>query len=96
MLIVYSINLIFVFRALQQAFWHQHFMRIELWVFVFKSVINHDSVGDVCGSILHFRLSLMILRVGGGRVHLLLMLFICLSPEGKSPFELRMLLLCIR
>lgn len=65
-------------RTLQEILGDEQLMLTYLRVFVFKSVIDHEFVGDVLRTVLHFRFPLGILRLLSMRNHLII-IFIGLS-----------------
>jgi hypothetical protein len=80
-------------RTLQEILGDEQLMLTYLRVFVFKSVIDHEFVGDVLRPVLHFRFSLRILRLLSMRNHLII-IFISLSAESEAALELG-LVLCL-
>ena len=81
-------------RALQEILGDVQLMLTYLGVFVFKSIIDHEFVGDMLRAVLHFRFPLRILRLLSMRNHLII-IFIGLSAESEAALELGLVLFLI-
>ena len=81
-------------RTLQKVLGDEQLMLTYLRVFVFKSIIDHEFVGDMLRAVLHFRFPLRILRLLSMRNHLIIIL-ISLSAESEAALELGLVLFLI-
>ena len=81
-------------RTLQKVLGDEQLMLTYLRVFVFKSIIDHEFVGDMLRAVLHFRFPLRILRLLSMRNHLIIIL-ISLSAESEAALKLGLVLFLI-